>query len=148
LPTDFSVAKPAVNFISLLPGFTLKNKSAIKKWIISSIKKEKKQAGEIAVVFCSDEYLLEINRKYLNHNYLTDIISFQNSDIQSVSGDLLISIDRVSENAAKLKIDFKDELHRVIIHGILHFCGYKDKSPIHKKQMTRKEDYYLNLRTF
>ena len=142
------MAKPVVNFISLLPDFTLKNKSAVKKWILNSIKKEKKQAGEIAVVFCSDEYLLDINRKYLKHNYLTDIITFQNTDNEHVSGDIMISVDRVAENAATLKVDFKDELHRVIIHGVLHLCGYKDKSPSHKKQMTSKEDYYLTLRTF
>lgn len=137
-----------INFVSLIPGFTLKNKSAIKKWIVSAIKKEKQKPGELAIVFCSDNYLLETNRKYLNHNYLTDIITFQNNESQSVSGDLLISIDRVKENAEKLKLKFSDELHRVIIHGVLHLCGYKDKSPAHKKQMTKKEDYYLNLRPF
>lgn len=137
-----------INFVSLIPGFTLKNKSAIKKWIVSAIKKEKQKPGELAIVFCSDNYLLETNRKYLNHNYLTDIITFQNTESQSVSGDLLISIDRVKENAEKLKLKFSDELHRVIIHGVLHLCGYKDKSPAHKKQMTKKEDYYLNLRPF
>ncbi|MFZ5553922.1 MAG: rRNA maturation RNase YbeY [Bacteroidota bacterium] len=137
-----------INFVSLIPGFTLKNKSAIKKWIVSAIKKEKQKPGELAIVFCSDNYLLETNRKYLNHNYLTDIITFQNTENQSVSGDLLISIDRVKENAEKLKLKFSDELHRVIIHGVLHLCGYKDKSPAHKKQMTKKEDYYLNLRPF
>lgn len=137
-----------INFVSLIPGFTLKNKSAIKKWIASAIKKEKQKPGELAIVFCSDNYLLETNRKYLNHNHLTDIITFQNTESQSVSGDLLISIDRVKENAEKLKLKFSDELHRVIIHGVLHLCGYKDKSPAHKKQMTKKEDYYLNLRPF
>lgn len=142
------MAKTVVNFVSLTNDFSVKNKSPLKKWIIDSIKKEKKIPGEIAIVFCSDDYLLGINRKYLKHNYLTDIITFQNIDNQLVNGDLIISVDRVAENAANLKIDFKDELHRVIIHGILHLCGYKDKSPAHKKQMTTKEDYYLNLRSF
>lgn len=142
------MAKAVINFVSLIPDYSIKNKSSLKKWILSSINKEKKEAGEIAIVFCSDEYLLDINRKYLKHNYLTDIITFQNNDNQLISGDLMISIDRVAENAGKLKIDFKDELHRVIIHGILHLCGYKDKSPTHKKQMTSKEDYYLTLRPF
>lgn len=148
MPTDFSVAKPVVHFASLNIDFSIKNKSSLKKWIINSVKKEKKIPGEIAVIFCSDDYLLEMNLKFLNHNYLTDIITFQNTDDQLVGGDLVISIDRVAENAAELKLDFKDEIHRVIIHGILHLCGYKDKSPADKKQMTAKEDYYLNLRSF
>lgn len=109
---------------------------------------ESKELGEVCYIFCDDAYLLEKNLKYLKHNTLTDIISFDYTLDDYISGDIFISVERVHENASDLAISFKDELHRVMIHGILHYCGYKDKTEDDKKVMRAKEDYYLSLRTF
>ncbi len=128
--------------------FTLKDEHEIVSWVKKCIQDESKEHGEINFIFCDDSYLLEINIKYLNHNTLTDIITFDYTLDDLVGGDVFISIDRVKENAADYKVSFKDELHRVIVHGILHLCGYKDKTTDEKKQMRAKEDYYLSLRTF
>ena len=131
-----------------LTDFNLKDAAIIAKWIEFSIDQEDKELGEIAYVFCDDEYLLEKNVKYLKHNTLTDIISFDYSLDNLISGDIFISIDRVTDNASDLNITFTKELHRVMIHGILHFCGYKDKEKEDKDTMRFKEDYYLSLQTF
>ena len=99
----------------------------------------------INYIFCSDDYLLELNKQYLNHNTLTDIITFElNAPGEPILSDIFISIDRVKENAKTLEIPFKQELHRVIFHGALHLCGYKDKKKEEQKLMRRKEDEYLN----
>ena len=106
---------------------------------------EQKEIGDISVVFVSDKRLLEINRKFLDHDFFTDIITFQYSAGTSViSGDLFISIERVSENAVQLDVPFKDELSRVVIHGVLHLCGYRDKQAVEKNTMRKKEDFYLD----
>jgi rRNA maturation RNase YbeY len=131
-----------------LTDFNLKDKNKIAKWLEFCIHQENKELGEIAYVFCTDEYLLEKNIKYLKHNTLTDIISFDYTLGNLISGDIFISIERVTENADDLKIIFMTELQRVMIHGILHFCGYKDKVKEEKTIMSSKEDYYLSLRTF
>ena len=131
-----------------LTDFNLKDRTKIAKWIEFSIHQEKQELGEISYVFCTDDYLLEKNIKYLKHNTLTDIISFDYCVGDLISGDIFISIDRVIENASDLNIVFSTELHRVMIHGILHFCGYKDKDENDKSIMRSKEDYYLSLRTF
>ena len=136
-----------ITFHSLI-DFDLKDTTQIAKWIEFSIHQEKRELGEIAYVFCKDEYLLEKNVKYLKHNTLTDIISFDYSLDHLISGDIFISIDRVTENASDLNIVFSAELHRVMIHGVLHFCGYTDKDQNDKSIMRSKEDYYLSLRTF
>ena len=116
-------------------------------WIKIAILKEKYCLGEINYVFCSDEHLLKMNIEYLNHKTLTDIITFDNSDEHGViEGDIFISIDRVRDNAAKFNADFDAELHRVLIHGILHLAGYSDKTPEQKAAMRKKEDAYLSLR--
>ena len=129
--------------------FSLKQKTDLRKWINSIIKSQGKRTGELNFIFCSDSYLLDINRQYLNHNTFTDIITFDNSEDQSrVEGDIFISVDRIRENALNFKVAERDELHRVIIHGVLHLLGYKDKKPNDKKQMTLKEDEALALRTF
>lgn len=101
--------------------------------------------GAIAVVFCSDAYLLEVNNNFLNHNYFTDIITFDDSDLAHgvIAGDLLISIDTVASNARQFGVDFATELQRVIVHGILHLCGYGDKTPSEEARMRRLEDHYL-----
>jgi probable rRNA maturation factor len=126
--------------------FNLKNKAVLKKWIVSTVEKKKRKAGELNFVFCSDDYLLEINKQYLNHDTYTDIVTFdysKNNPTQAVSGDIFISIDRVKENALKFSKSFEDELHRVIIHGVLHLLGYKDKTKTAKEEMTKEEDNCL-----
>jgi rRNA maturation RNase YbeY len=136
----------AINFYSEQINFTLKNKTLIRNWIHSAISVEKKAAGIINFIFCSDNYLLKLNKSFLNHNYYTDIITFNYSEIpQTINGDIFISIDRVKENAKLYKNSFPDELNRVMIHGILHLIGYDDTSSAIKKIMTSKEDYYLSL---
>ena len=112
-------------------------------WIKNSILNEGKQSGEISFVFCSDDYLLDINRQYLDHDYYTDIITFDYVEGNLISGDIFISIDRVKENADVFKVSFENELNRIIIHGVLHLLGYKDKDSKQKEVMTGKEDYYL-----
>ena len=104
--------------------------------------------GEVSYIFCDDEYLYDINVKHLNHNTLTDIISFDYSLGKVVSGDIYISVERVEENAKERNIDFSDELHRIMVHGLLHYVGYKDKTEAEIRAMRKKEDYYLSLRTF
>jgi len=128
--------------------FELTTKSKIATWISRSIVNESFKEGDINYIFCDDYYLLEINVKHLKHNTLTDIISFDYSLGKILSGDIFISIDRVRENSLKYEVSFDEELQRVIIHGILHFCGYKDKTKEDKRLMRKKEDYYLSLRTF
>lgn len=128
--------------------FKLKNENDLKTWILNSLDIEGKELGELNYIFCDDEYLLEKNIKYLKHNTLTDIISFDYTQGNVVSGDIFISIERVKENAFNFNIDFNKELNRVMIHGILHYCGYKDKSEEDKREMRSKEDKYLSLRTF
>jgi rRNA maturation RNase YbeY len=107
---------------------------------------EKQELWSLTYVFCSDEYLLDINKEYLNHDYFTDIITFNlaNTD-QPVEGEIYISLDRVKENAQKLGQSYKDELHRVIFHGALHLCGFKDKALEEQTRMRKKEDEYLDL---
>ncbi len=112
-------------------------------WISKSVIFEAKSLGAISFIFCSDEYLLEMNRTHLNHDFYTDIITFDYCVDDVISGDLFISVDRVKENALNLSIEFVDELNRVCIHGILHLCGYKDKSPEDVFIMRNKEDFML-----
>lgn len=131
-----------------LNGFTLKNEAELKDWIQFVLDEEDRELGEISYIFCDDEYLYDINVKYLKHNTLTDIISFDYSLGKVVSGDIYISTERVEENAKEREVDFDDELHRVMIHGVLHFVGYRDKTDAEKREMRSKEDYYLSLRTF
>lgn len=116
----------------------------LKKHIQSLIKAEGNKPGDITVVFCSDNYLLEINRKYLDHDYFTDIITFDYVENDVISGDLFISIDRISENAGTYETSFLKELFRVVFHGILHLNGYKDKTEEDVKLMREKENYYLS----
>ncbi len=107
------------------------------------ITSENKKKGDISFIFCSDEYLLKMNNEYLSHDYYTDVITFDYTEEDIISGDIFISTDRVKENASKYKIDFENELQRVMIHGVLHLTGYKDKTEAEKKQMTEKENQYL-----
>jgi len=133
---------------SSIDKFELKLKNELSSWIQFVLDDEDRELGEVNFIFCSDDYLHDINVKTLKHNTLTDIISFDYSLGAVVSGDIYISHERVQDNSDKLDVDFTDELHRVMIHGILHYCGYKDKSDAEKQMMRSKEDYYLSLRTF
>lgn len=124
------------------------NEQKTREWILNTIHTEGYQAGMIQVVFCDDEYVLEINRKYLNHNTYTDIITFNyNDEYEGIGGDIFISLPRVKENAQQFGIQFDEELHRVIIHGILHLLGYDDQDNTSTLEMRSKENYYLSLRT-
>ena len=127
--------------------FQIKQKKRIKKWIDSVVKQNKKQTKSINYIFASDRFVLDINQKYLNHNTFTDIITFNNSsDKDIIEADLFISVERVRENAHNLNTQFIEELHRVMIHGILHLVGYDDKTDEEKTEMRKKENHYLALR--
>ena len=124
--------------------FKPKNKSTLREWIKSTIIAEGYKLKELNYIFCSDSYLIELNRQYLNHDTYTDIITFDNSETEgTITGDIFISIERIRENAVKFSGNEADELHRVIIHGALHLLGYKDKTKADKELMTQKEDFYL-----
>ena len=123
--------------------FKLKNEKTISSWIINVIDEETKELGEISFYFCDDNELLESNTKYLNHEEYTDILTFDYSEKKLVSADIMISVDRIQENSSIFDQKFEDELHRVIIHGILHIIGYNDKTEEEKKLMRKKEDYYI-----
>ena len=125
---------------------TLRNRRKLKSFLADLARKERKQLDELSIVFCSDEYLLDINREHLAHDYYTDIITFDLSATKDagITGELYISIDRVKENATQFGFSFTQELHRVIFHGLLHLCGYKDKKQADIAMMRKKEAYYLN----
>lgn len=123
----------------------IKTKKLIRTWIKSTIMKEGKKLGTLDFNFCSDEKLLEINREYLQHDYYTDIITFDFTKNNAVSGDIYISLDRVKDNSHTHKTTYNSELMRVIIHGVLHLCGYKDKTRKDAALMREKEEYYLSL---
>ena len=140
---------PAISFFEEDITYKLKNKTSVRQWITQTIQAEGFKLKELTYIFCSDEYLLQINQQYLNHDTYTDIITFDNSETEKVIvGDIFISIDRIRENAIKFNTSDTDELHRVIIHGALHLLGYKDKTIVTKQKMTQKEDFYLNNRGF
>jgi len=119
------------------------DKILISNWLSNVALSENKNIDTISVIFCSDDYLLSVNKEYLNHDYYTDIITFDYSVDTEISGDLFISIDRVKENSTEFNVPFLNELHRVLVHGVLHLCGYGDKSPVEETLMRSKEDFYL-----
>lgn len=120
--------------------FNLDNEEAIASWLSAVIISEKKKEGEISYIFCDDEYLHKINLEYLNHDTLTDVISFDYTMGNEISGDVFISVERVKDNASDFNVSFEDELKRVLVHGILHYCGYKDKGEAEEILMRSKED--------
>ena len=129
--------------------YQLRQRTEIRSWLKSIAKKEKYSILELNYIFCSDEYLLQINKDFFNHDYYTDIITFDNSEVKGkIESDIFISIDRVRENAKQQKTSLKDELHRVLAHGMLHLTGYKDKTIEENKMMRKKEDTALALRKF
>jgi probable rRNA maturation factor len=137
----------AVNFFSQDIPFKLPHPRKTSSWIQKAIRKENSRLKNLNYIFCSDEDLRKINIQYLKHKTYTDIITFDVSDDPThLEGEIFISVERVRENALKLNVPFEDELHRVLIHGVLHLLGYSDKTVSKKKEMRKKEDAYLSLR--
>lgn len=127
--------------------FVLKNKFAHREWLKYVADEEKRHIADISIIFCSDDYLLDINRKYLGHDYYTDIITFDYCESDKLSGDLFISIDTVRSNAEYYSVKFEDELDRVIVHGLLHLVGYDDHNDEQISEMRSKENHYLEKRS-
>ena len=127
-------------------NLSLANRATLKRFIKNIFKQQGRHLSSLTYVFCSDEYLLEINKQFLNHDYYTDIITFDlSSSNKTIEGEIYISIDRVRDNAAQMGNTIKSELHRVIFHGALHLCGYRDKTVKDEKAMRKAEDKYLSL---
>ncbi|MFY8180463.1 MAG: rRNA maturation RNase YbeY [Flavobacterium sp.] len=125
--------------------FQLENEEQYSSWISNVISSENKKEGDINYIFCDDEYILEINKQYLNHDYYTDIISFDYSVGNELHGDIFVSIERVRENAIEFEVTFDEELKRVLTHGVLHYCGYKDKTEEEELLMRSKEDEKIKM---
>jgi rRNA maturation RNase YbeY len=123
--------------------FKLQNENEISQWISSVIVEEQFNEGEVNYIFCDDEFLLKLNIEFLKHDTLTDIISFDYTMGRQINGDIYISIERVRDNADDFKVDFLNELNRVMVHGVLHYCGFNDKSKDDEKAMRLKENYYM-----
>jgi len=137
----------SVNFFSEQTDFSLTKPSPTKDWVLMIISREAFQSGNINFIFTNDEHLHEINMKYLNHNTFTDIITFDTSEEESeIAGDIFISVERVRDNAKTLRTSFDEEIHRVIIHGVLHLMGYSDSTKEEKEAMRKKEEACLSLR--
>lgn len=137
-----------IHFFSEDVPFSLRNRRVIRAWVMACMANEGCEIGDVNCIFCSDGFLLDMNNVHLDHDYFTDIITFDYSQPPLLSGDLFISIDRVRDNARSLKTSVNDELHRVIIHGVLHLAGYSDKSAKEQANMRAKEDSCLTLRPF
>jgi len=138
-----------IDFFKEEVSFRLLHSDELKRWILQTFKSHKKNVQHISYIFCSDKYLLSMNKKFLQHNYFTDIITFDNStEPGRINADIFISIDRVKANAKQFDSTFKDELHRVMIHGALHLAGFDDKNTAAKKKMRLAEDAWLEKRKF
>ena len=135
-----------VRYFSEDIDFTFKGRALNNHWFRMVAESEIRRIGDVNVIFCSDRYILDINMKYLQHDYFTDIITFDYCEGDRLSGDLFISIDSVRENAVEYGASFEEELHRVLVHGILHLIGYDDHTEEQITQMRAKEDYYLAMR--
>lgn len=134
-----------INYQSQDIKFVLKEKRKVSKWIKDVINSHQKKLGNVSYIFCSNQYILELNQQYLNHNYFTDIITFDYCYDNIVEGDIFISIDTVLDNSHRFKTNFNDELLRVIIHGVLHLVGFSDKTAKQQKQMRFLEDEALSI---
>lgn len=158
---------PSIFFFTESVIFTLRQKNAVREWLFACVAKERKQIHAINYIFCSDAYLRKINKQYLQHDYYTDIITFASAPPAEmisldaareksaskkqpavISGDIYISIDRVKDNAKQFQQPVRDELHRVMAHGVLHLCGYGDKTSAEEKKMRKMEEQWLALRSF
>ncbi len=135
-----------INFYFQAGPITLSNRKILKMFIAQMIVAEDKLLNQLNIIFCSDAYLLKINRKYLKHNFYTDVITFNlSSENKQVTGEIYISAERVKENALTLKVEFQQELHRIIFHGVLHLCGFSDHTLPGKRVMQVKENQYLSI---
>lgn len=143
---QYPIQTAVIDFFTEDIDFTPTDCDALAEWVAQVVESEGRLAGAINYIFCSDEYLLQMNREHLQHDYYTDIITFDYCEGTVVSGDLFISVDRVRENASGLGVPFDDELHRVMVHGVLHLLGYSDKEETEKAAMREMEDRYLGLR--
>ena len=132
-----------INLGVKIPSFI--SKKSLKEYLKTLASTEDKQLKDLSVVFTDDDYLLEVNKQYLNHDYYTDVITFDYSADNHVSGDIMISLPRVKENAESLMVSYEEELYRVVFHGLLHLCGYKDKSASDEQLMRSKENKYLGM---
>ena len=139
------VNKPIIRFFYETTGFHFSNRNQLKLFLAKLFKKESTPLQSLNYIFCSDDYLLDINKTNLDHDYYTDIITFNLSKNSLIEGEVYISIDRVRENAQIEGESMNRELHRVIFHGALHLCGYRDKTTKEQVEMRKKEDHYLNL---
>jgi rRNA maturation RNase YbeY len=134
----------AINFFTEdIKSSGLKRLNLVKSWIKKCVTDNDRKIGNLNYIFCSDEFLKGLNKEYLNHDYYTDIITFNNNEGNIVSGDIYISTERVDENAIKFGVEYLEELHRVIIHGLLHLLGFKDKKPSESKEMREQENFWL-----
>ncbi|MFT3932268.1 MAG: rRNA maturation RNase YbeY [Chitinophagaceae bacterium] len=144
MPVKDNLASVAFHFQEPLPS--LKDRIKLKAFLLNMFKKEAVKVSSLQYIFCSDEYLLDINKQFLQHDFYTDIITFNLAEKNTpVAGEIYISVDRVKDNAGSLNQSFKRELHRVIFHGVLHLCGYKDKNRKQEAEMRAMEDKYLSL---
>lgn len=134
-----------IHFFNENISYTLKHKTKIKQWLSNTIENEGFKCGNINIILCSDEYLLKINQQFLNHDTFTDIITFDYSENNELSGDLFISFERVKENSVLYSEKLFHELLRVMVHGVLHLCGYKDKTPREEEKMREKENENLSI---
>lgn len=132
-----------IQFHFLVDSFVLGNRSILKVFISNTLRSHGRKLGNLTFIFCTDKYLLDINKKFLSHNYYTDIITFDLSDTKELEAEIYISIDRVRDNAHQWGKTFKEELHRVIFHGVLHLCGFNDKSLRQQREMRIREDELL-----
>lgn len=135
----------AISFQFEDANFEFSDPKKVENWIIKTIETEKCFTGNVTYIFCSDDYLLDVNRKYLNHDYFTDVITFDYAKNRKISGDIFISIDRITENAKIFNVSRENELLRVMIHGVLHLIGYDDQTDEQEEEIHKKEDFYLNI---
>ena len=135
-----------ISYFNVDISFVFKGKTLNNRWLRMVAGSEVRRIGDISIIFCSDNYILDVNMRYLQHDYFTDIITFDYCEGDRLSGDLFISIDSVRENALYYGAEFEDELNRVMVHGLLHLIGYDDHTEEEQKVMREKEDYYLSLR--
>jgi rRNA maturation RNase YbeY len=140
------MARDKIHFFNEQTNYRIGNKNLIRKWLEDVISNENFRVGELNIILCNDAYLYEMNVEYLKHDTFTDIITFDYTESNVVSGDLFISISRIRENAVDFAIRIREELHRVIVHGVLHLCTYGDKTKEEKNKMTSKENFYLARR--
>jgi rRNA maturation RNase YbeY len=138
-----------IQFFSEGVDFKIESEKAVIQWLLDTVSSEGRQAAVINIIFCNDEYLLDLNQRFLDRDTLTDVIAFDyHEEDKEASGDIFISIERISDNAGRLSLSFEEELYRVLVHGILHLCGLSDATADEKAFMTSKEDKYLSLLAF